>query len=581
MPASWRGVVRPLICWASASVLLLGWQYHAIESSRATVTFSVSMEGRKETTPVSAWLNEQPYQSERPSGVGWKKLVLTADGFERFETNCLVGYGGKDFGNITLARSHGQLELTCEPKATQVSITGNEGVRQLTNVTCQTLTLPTGRYTVEARFTRFTVGETVEVGLNQTAQARFKPLMTAVQVSAEPEGAEFELTSDKSPRVTVSGTTPALLTDLPTGGYKLAISRGDYRKELQVSLDATRATNELIVPFRYAKLSITSNPDGVNIEAGKRKSGRTPATLELPPGTHHLVFTKEGHLPTNLVVTLTETDAKTVAVELVNQRFAEAMENARRKSASGIDPDRALVDIDEALLIRPGDETALALQRDIRFDQHMRKAWLLERQSGYTEALAEVKAALKLKPNDAKAVTLRSDWEKAQRAVEEVQARVKQEAEEAEARARRNRPVRWLQELSRPIKHNELFEPQRLRFNGSATDAKTRIIRALRQSPAWNIEQSDALKDGGHFIQAEASGKGWMQTAVIVLAPMAENETAIHFKLCAFVVGEGAESGLFKPLHPKFVTTIDPRVAEDYLDKDTKKFRSRLEQELQ
>jgi hypothetical protein len=222
--------------------------------------FTISMEGRQGQVLHDATLNGLPYHAGEKCGVGWKKFVVQAQDAESFETNHFVWYGGAMFGNITLARSHGRMDLGFSPPVETVRIIGAEERKSFGKVAHESLSLPTGHYAVEAKFARFSIERTVDISRNQTTSVIFAPALTTLNLSSDPGPAGFQLNSTKGLDVSVSGSTPASITELPVGEYELAMVRGDYRKELPVTLSRTKPTNELKVEFRYAKLSITSDP---------------------------------------------------------------------------------------------------------------------------------------------------------------------------------------------------------------------------------------------------------------------------------------------------------------------------------
>src|SRR5712671_5020560 len=88
-----RQSFRPVLWWILASSLLFLWQYHHSHAAKATMQFTISMDGRREELLHDATLNGLPYKAGQPSGVGWKKLVVQAQDAEPFRTNCFVWYG--------------------------------------------------------------------------------------------------------------------------------------------------------------------------------------------------------------------------------------------------------------------------------------------------------------------------------------------------------------------------------------------------------------------------------------------------------------------------------------------------------
>lgn len=129
----------PLLWWVVVSSLLLLWRFHEVQSSKATVTFTVSMEGQTGPILHDSTINGFRYLAGQPSGVGRKKLVVEARNAEPFETNVFVWYGGAAFGKINLTRTRGKMDLNISSRAESVRITGSEERLSLTNFTREPL----------------------------------------------------------------------------------------------------------------------------------------------------------------------------------------------------------------------------------------------------------------------------------------------------------------------------------------------------------------------------------------------------------------------------------------------------------
>jgi tetratricopeptide (TPR) repeat protein len=579
---------RPLLWWFFASSLLFLWQYHRTLASKATIQFTISREGYTGQITHKATLNGLPYVAGQPCGVGWRKLVVEAEDAESFETNCFVWYAGQAFGAITLARTRGRVDLDFAPAVETVRITGLEETNTLENVTRKSLSLPTGRYSVDARFARFNIERIVEVTRNQTTRVAIAPSITTLSLSSEPEKAEFELNSIRPLEVSVKGSTPTTITGLPTGDYELSIARGDYRKNIPVKLREMDGTNSLKVEFRYAKLSISSEPTGAAIvRDGSKVIGETPASFDLQPGSYRLQIAKSGYFETNLTVTLSEVDSRTLSVTLANVSFVDAMERARSQSSGAFaDYDRALSDIEKALQIKPNDENVLQLKRTIQVNRSLRNSRQFQRNRDFSKALAEADAALTLIPNHADALALKAELENSQRAAQEQQARVDQAAAAARADARRKHPENVFQGVVGQLRHQELFETQRMRCNGTLDTVRSAVMRALGRKPEWSASRDEKPDPDAVLITAATKGFGWKQNVVLVAGQVADNEVTVCFKLFGFILGENVQFSLsgisdesYKPAPPRDASAR-LSLAERNLARATQDFKKRLEEEL-
>lgn len=582
---------RPVLWWLVVSSLLLLWRFHYTSAARATIRFTVSMEGTPGRVFPDVWLNGQAYKAGEPCGVGKKTLRVDAPGYESFATNIFVWYAGAAFGDITLARSRGRLDLEFSPAVESVVIRGTETNTRLARVTRESLHLPTDRYSVEAKFARFTVERTVDVTRNETARLAIAPSVATLNLASKPDGAEFELHSVKSPEIALKGRTPVTISDLPSGEYSLVIWRGGYKKSRSINLGGTRATNDLTVEFSYAKVSVTSEPANATISDGNEVIGRTPAVIELVPGFHRLQIDKTGYFGTNFSLTLSETDSRSVSVSLANVSFVEALARARSAtSGSSPDYDRAFADVEKALQIKPGDEGALGLKRTIEFNLHLRNARRFQGRGDFAAATLEAEAALKMGVNDAVVVALKGELLKGQLAAAEAQAEARRKAEEVEAEARRkaeaaqaevrrNRPQKLLPETTRRLQHDELFEPQIVRYKRSLDTVRAAVVRAFGRTPELSVKQNDLLDAETAVLTVADTGQFFRHTVVMVVGQTTDTEVTVCFKVFSFMAGNDGEAA-FLPTHARYASGSRAKVIDSMRAGDIVRFKNRLGTEL-
>src|SRR5262249_251045 len=145
--------------------------------------------------------NGSPYLSGELCGVGWKRLVVAAPDAEPFQTNFFVWYAGQTLGRIVLARMRGHLDLNFSPPVERVRVLGSETSKSLNNITHESLSVPAGQYTVQAKFARFSRERTVEVTRNQTSFVSIAPSIGTLDLKSDPTAAKFELNSTMLPEV--------------------------------------------------------------------------------------------------------------------------------------------------------------------------------------------------------------------------------------------------------------------------------------------------------------------------------------------------------------------------------------------
>lgn len=112
----------------------------------------------------------------------------------------------------------------------------------------------------------------------------------ALEIVTRPEGASVSL--DGMPR----GATPLILPEIPVGEHHLLVAKppGYRPQERRLSIQpGHRETVVIDLEPHYGTVSITSNPVGAAIFVAGTPYGKTPQSLQLPPGTYHVLVQKE------------------------------------------------------------------------------------------------------------------------------------------------------------------------------------------------------------------------------------------------------------------------------------------------
>jgi hypothetical protein len=566
-------VFRPLLCWFVVSLVLLLWRNHQTQERNATIQFAVSLEGRAGRPPYQAELNGIAFEANTHSGLGRRQLRIAAPDAETFVTNVFVGYGGVGLGHIRLARSRGTLDLKTKPAAVRVIINGAETNCDFTGTPSGILSLPTGFYTSKVEFARFTLERRFYVAAQEADRLVIDADITTFALSSNPTNAQFELQSLSHTNVTVQSNTPVTITELPAGNYRLRIWRGDYQKTVPVKLNTT-GTNELQVEFDYAKITIQSEPAGANVRDGKKLLGTTPVSLTLPTGLYQLSVVREGFITTNVALSLSANEDRSVELSLLSEAYVTGLERARRFSSGFVaDLERALDGVDAALQARPGDELATALKQEIIYQRYLRDAREFRRSRQIARAFEEVESALKLKVNGPDALTLKQDLEKEQQA-----------AAAAEAQAKRELPRKAFEDAVQRLPHHDLFPSQESKLTGQAKAVRDKILEVLARTPAWSVARLDKPDENVSVIHADIKGFGSRQNAIIVVSQASENEVAVHWKLWTFTLGSNIQIGLsgisdssFKPLHTSYATPLGAASVERRRQTEIEQFKKRLE----
>lgn len=139
-----------------------------------------------------------------------------------------------------------------------------------------------------------------EVDVAAKAQVELKTTLVrslgSAVVASEPRGLPFLLTSGER---TERGTTPATLTQLPTGNYALTVSRQGWPDVKQTVTVRRGEQASGRAEFIGGGLEIQSVPAGAQVLRGGQFLGTTPLALrELGPGNFELELRATGYGPT-------------------------------------------------------------------------------------------------------------------------------------------------------------------------------------------------------------------------------------------------------------------------------------------
>lgn len=199
---------------------------------------------------------------------------------------------------VRLASARGGVEIATDPPGAEVTVggvaKGNSPFREGD--------LRLGRYPLRIRMNGYEpVDKEIDIIENQFVTPGIIRLTRSVgtlQLTTEPVGQRYEVNltegdgakSEMPAGVPLSGTTPATIAGLPTGVYAVRLLREgwpDYLGEARVERGRVAG---LSWTFGQGGLSVTSEPPGVEVFSGDKRLGSTPFRVDLPTGTHGLVF---------------------------------------------------------------------------------------------------------------------------------------------------------------------------------------------------------------------------------------------------------------------------------------------------
>lgn len=109
-----------------------------------------------------------------------------------------------------------------------------------------------------------------------------------LEIHSSPEAMDWQLKSDTQDIPDRQGKTPATLTNLPTGIYRVNMTRPDWPN---YSIETNIIKNQTVIiqhVFAQGGLTISSDPKGAEAEVDGKIIGKTPMAVVVPTGEHEV-----------------------------------------------------------------------------------------------------------------------------------------------------------------------------------------------------------------------------------------------------------------------------------------------------
>ena len=358
-------------------LVLFGIHQHQLAMERTRINFSVFMQDKDVVAYTSGKLDGQPLTIGQKISLGSHTLTLINSKAEPFTTNFFCWYGGRDFGQVNLKRSMGGLNVTANPAAPIITITGPEFSLTLTNSTGTNLTVPTDTYEIHAEYLRWDQNRNISVPDRQTAYCGFLPRFGVLQLTCNHDGATYRLQLDNG-QVVASGNLPVSITNLPSERYQAIVTY--HNRWIQRSLLLKEGvTNDVPIEFNLGTARLESEPDGATVETLEGGYlGQTPLDVaDLLPQPASFRLSKPGYESATVTLGIVADQTTTYRTNLVSLNYRNAMQSARQALAATNYLATAQA-IDEALAAKPGDTDALAIKSLI--DEQVKDERQLEEQ---------------------------------------------------------------------------------------------------------------------------------------------------------------------------------------------------------
>jgi formylglycine-generating enzyme required for sulfatase activity len=220
------------------------------------------------------------------------RVHAEAAGYKPLEAPLRLRAGGERRFAYTLEPLPGRLDIVSEPAGADVRVDGEH----VGTTPIEGLTLAPGTYQLRLQKPRHVVAQkrvTVEGrGIRQRVSISLRPAWAPVEITSEPAGATVSVDGE------ARGQTPVTL-ELGAGERELALSLEGYRsatRRITVEADEPMEVGPIALERAPAELRVESDPTGASVRVGEAFAGRTPLTLELPPGrSQRIVLSKAGH----------------------------------------------------------------------------------------------------------------------------------------------------------------------------------------------------------------------------------------------------------------------------------------------
>lgn len=264
------------------------------------------------TGPDGVMRNGQTPKDETQLPTGSYQITFTQAGFETTNVTSVVGMQGSAVAEVSLRRSQGGLRLAANQSGAVYTLNGPDGYYKEGQLPSASLTLPTGRYTVEAVLDGYDgLKQEIEI---KTAESKLVSLdlqrsKGSLLATIKPVEAMAELKGAGIVKPVLSGRR---LEGLPTGNYALVTRYKHWSVTNQIVVRRNE-TSEALVALPFGAVHLESEPAGATVMRGTEELGVTPLTLsELPLGAAKFQLRLSRHRFADVAVTVQAQQAEVV-----------------------------------------------------------------------------------------------------------------------------------------------------------------------------------------------------------------------------------------------------------------------------
>jgi len=535
----WLRVLRPLFWWLFLVLALFAIHQHQLAMERTRLYCSVTMYETNVLYDAVGTLDGHQISSGDKISLGSHQFTITEPKAESFTTNFFAWYGRHDFGRINLKREVGTLNVTAEPAARMIVITGPEFSLTLNDSTGTNLLVPTDRYRVGAQYARWSNARDYDVTAGNTTSCNFAPQLGTISVTCNELPAAFEL-QDAKGNVVEKGDVPSVITGLPAGRYSVLVTHHDHALKQGIIVSA-KGTNDVPFHFAFGAARFESVPPGAKVlTTNGLYLGTTPVVVtELPPSTADYRLQLDGYDAVSVSVTVAEGQTNTASATLVSLSYLGSMRTARQDMAGG-NYRNALNSLEQALIAKPGDADALHMQTTAKGREMVQEAKDFAGRHDYSAAEKKLQGALDILPDDVEATSLQASYKSREAEQQKSNAERQQADTAASAEKQRveriNGPEEYFAKLMSETPNSADFVQHRINGSGNAADLRNKIADALSKSLLlkFTIERNEEAFSGGFFIQGKMSMLDGFRRCFVVGGQAADGKVAIVFKVMEY-----------------------------------------------
>lgn len=468
----------PFWITTSISVVIFCTEYHRRHAPLTVLQMHVSVGGQEPEEGFTVKADGEAINLGNPVTLGRKTIVISTPYTKPVVLKHFVWYGPNQLGSFDLERTPVSFHLEVHPKPDQIEL--HSSFRNVTNATGSFALEPAGRYEATFRYGELTDVQVLRITSNIGSRTALKAAVGAIELSSDPADAKFQLVAARD-NTFWSGAFPAAIPRVRAGDYGIVAERGDYRRELSLTVRPDE-TNRVLVKFIYGATEIITDPPGASVFLGGTEVGRTPLTVtNLVPKQHQLVLSRDGYDTQSLDLRVDENSVAKVNAKLVNTRYRQSVADGRAAADAHRYRD-AIKYFEVALAAQPNDAEVMELLPRTKLAALREQAEDLAQRGEFAAATDAVDQSDRLDPNSTITTALREKIArlKTQTELQRAQDNARQAVQNARQAAAEHRFQRALTQISEA----KQWAPDL----AGLPDAEKEILEAKTR---WEIEEAE------------------------------------------------------------------------------------------